>query len=342
VIVDSPAYDERMTRNRGIRLVNSKMFDAKSRYREWTDGFGIHCGETLSENLRDAYMLFGPRSDAWEACKLRAWDGSIDVIEQDPMGAHRWRSFDELFAVLNRAVNYALIYYGPPEETINGISSGHSFDILTTDYDAAHSVLHSGPRIPSPLKNGGQVKIRVGSKIVKLNLRFPGDGLFDESWATAILDAREFDSRGFYRAKKDEQYWLIAQNAVTQAAPIDHKYLEQCRSIAADQKMLARSELPASDADLKSLLNKQLADRGIRRSSSDDKLGAAVTLMISACQHRSEMLAARFRTLYFACRDTLLEKYPILCSIKKSIKLLTSRRLLARRTGDLIGNEDRR
>jgi hypothetical protein len=188
------------------------MFDAKTRYREWTDGFGIHCGENISESLRDTYMLYGSESDNWVKRKLPRWNGTIDIVEQDPMGALGWRSFDELFGVLNRAVNYALICYRPTAEVKDCLSRGHSFDILTSDYYAAHTILHNGPRIPEPLRRGGTIEIRVDDKPVKLNLRYPGDGQFDEKWATAILDKRVMDSHGFYRPKDEEQYWLMARH----------------------------------------------------------------------------------------------------------------------------------
>jgi hypothetical protein len=326
VVVDSPTYDRRMTRNRGMRLVNNKMFDAKTRYREWTDGYAIHCGENLAENVRDAYMLFGPESDTWEDCELREWNGSIDILNQDPVGAHGWKSFEELFSTLNRAINYVLIYYGPYEEAMDGIPSGHSIDIITSNYNDAHAILHNGSRIPSPLKYGGPVKTRVGKELVKLNLRYPGDGLFDEAWANKILDERVLDVQGFYRPRKDEFYWLMAHHAVTARSRIDRCSLEESRSVAAAQYVFTEADLPANDAHLKSLLIKQLIDRGIRHSKNGTRFGMAINIVISAFMQKFHMLAAQFRTSYFAVRDTALEKLPILTALKQSIKILASRR----------------
>jgi hypothetical protein len=319
VIVNSPTYDRRLTRNRGVRVVNTAMFDAKTRFREWTGGYGIHCGETLSENLRDTYMLYGPASDDWLERELPKWNGTIDILEQDPLGAHGWRSFDELFGVLNRAINYALIYYGPTEEAMDGLSRGHAFDILTSDYYAAHTILHSGQRIPEPLKRGGGIEIRVADKPVKLNLRYLGDGLFDESWATAILDDRVIDSHGFYRPKENEQYWLMAHRAVAQRAAIDHKIMLEFMSTAADQHMLTNSDLPTGDVDLKLLLTNQLIQRGLWRPGNGSRLGSTIGITISEFRQSYQILAARIRTLYFAARDTILAYFPILSSIKKTI-----------------------
>ena len=317
VVFNSPTYDRRLTRNRGVRVVNTAMFDAKTRFRELTAGIGIHCGETLSENLRDIYMLYGPESDDWLKRESPTWNGTIDVVKQDPIGAHSWRSFDELFEVLNRAVNYALIYYGPTEEAMGGLSSGRSFDILTSDYTATHTVLHNGQRIPEPTKRGSEIEIRVDNKPVKLNLRFPGNGLFDESWATAILDDRVLDSHGFYRPKDDEKYWLMAHRAVAQRAPIDHEILLKFISTAADQHLLTSSDLPTDDDQLKLLLTDQLSERGLLRPTNNSKFGSTIDIATSKIRRSYEILTARIRTSYFAARDTILSHLPVLSSIKK-------------------------
>jgi hypothetical protein len=309
-----------------MRLVNSKMFDAKTRYREWTDGFAIHCGETLSENVRDAYMLFGPRSDAWEDCEFRNWNGSIDVFHQDPMGAHGWQSFEELFGALNRAINYVMIYYGRYEAAMDGIARGHSFDILTSNYYEAHTLLQNGPRLSSALKRGGRLTTRVGNELVKLNLRFPGDGLFEETWATSILDARIDGPGGFYRPREDEHYWLMAQNAVAQRAPIDRQILNESKSVAAARYILTSSDLPTDDVGLQALMRSHLISRGIWQAGDETRLRAATRLVTSALQQRFHILTAQLRTTYFNARDTILEKMPVLSAIKRSIKLLTSGR----------------
>jgi hypothetical protein len=319
VSVNSAAYDHRLTRNRGVRVVNTEMFDAKTRYREWTDGFGIHCGENISESLRDTYMLYGSESDNWVKRKLPRWNGTIDIVEQDPMGALGWRSFDELFGVLNRAVNYALICYGPTAEVKDCLSRGHSFDILTSDYYAAHTILHNGPRIPEPLRRGGTIEIRVDDKPVKLNLRYPGDGQFDEKWATAILDKRVMDSHGFYRPKDEEQYWLMARHVVAERAPIDLKFLQEAQSIASDEHLLKYSSLPTDDAALELHLTNQLVQRGILRPKKHSRLGNAFDVAMESFRHRYQILTASIRTLYFASRDTVLAHLPILSSIKKAL-----------------------
>ena len=319
VSVNSATYDHRLTRNRGVRVVNTEMFDAKTRYREWTGGYGIHCGENLSESLRDTHMLYGPESDNWVNRKLPKWNGTIDILEHDVMGAFGWRSFDELFGALNRALNYALIYYGPTEEVMDGLSRGHSFDILTSDHYATHTFLHSGPRIPEPLRRGGEIEIRVDGKPLKLNLRYPGDGQFEKSWATAVLDERVIDSHGFYRPKDEEQYWLMAHRAVAKNAPIDLSFLQEAELIASDNHLLTKPSLSSDDADLKLILTNQLVQRGLMRPINSSKLVNAYGIAMEKIEQRYQAITARIRTFYFVYRDTVLAHLPIISSLKKML-----------------------
>ena len=202
---------------------------------------------------------------------------------------------------------------------MDGLSRGHSFDILTSDHYATHTILHSGPRIPEPLRRGGEIEIRVDDKPLKLNLRYPGDGQFDESWATAILEERVVDSHGFYRPKDEEQYWLVARHAVAERVPIDLQFLQEAGAIASDKHLLTHSSLPTDDADLELLLTNQLVQRGLMRPRNRSSLGNAFGVAMETFRHRYQILTARIRTLYFVTRDTVLAHLPIISSLKKML-----------------------
>ena len=70
----SPVLEPRMT-SRGRRTVNARFVDAKSRYRDWLGGLGVHCGETCWETQRDLTMLLD--GHGWSLLRhqlgLRCW-----------------------------------------------------------------------------------------------------------------------------------------------------------------------------------------------------------------------------------------------------------------------------
>ena len=312
VIDKSPVYEERMT-NGGLRAVNTNMLDAKIRYREWTGGLKVHCGEDRWENIRDLYALYGQHSDVWEDCEFKAWDGSIDTLSQDPVGSCGWQSFEQLFSTLNRAVNYVRIDYGRSQEL---------FDILTCDYRTAHTLLCSGPRIPAPLKRGGQMEILVAGKPVRLNLQYPGDSVFDERWATKLLESRVRDSQGFYRPCEQEQYWLVAHHVVARLGSPDHQLLETLRPTAADQHLISAAGLPGNDDELKILLADELMRRGVWQPGYAARMGTVVDTGLSELGRKFHVVAAGMRTRYFDARDTMLYRLPFLGELKRSIKAL--------------------
>jgi hypothetical protein len=314
-VVDlSPNYEERMT-NGGLRVVNTNMLDAKLRYREWTGGLKVHCGEDLKENVRDLYALFGDHSDVWEECELKNWDGSIDTLRQDPVGAYGWQSFDELFGALNRSVEYVRIEYGASQD---------AFDILTSDYRTTHTILSSDRRIPAPLKRGGQIEILVAGQPVRLNLQYKGDGVFDKRWATTLLESRVLDAQGYYRPSEEEQYWLIAHKAVARLGSLDQQALAAARRTAADQHMLATPELPVDDNGVRAVLANELIRRGIWQPGVAAKLGTAIQAQLARLGNKYHVLAARARTHYLAVRDTVLYHLPVLNAIRRSLKTLTA------------------
>src|SRR5215213_8160135 len=108
VLDRAPLMEERVTA-RGLRLVNSRFVDAKLTVRAWTSEYAVHSGENEWENARDLTMLLGedPRSHL-ERSPV-PWDGHVERLDRDVVGARGWASSGELFRVLNEAELYAVL-----------------------------------------------------------------------------------------------------------------------------------------------------------------------------------------------------------------------------------------
>jgi hypothetical protein len=95
----NPRYRPRRT-TRGVKLVNSSVFDARRRYRDWTGGgFRVHASDSLSETRRNVSLLFGTRVDDFRG-RRGAVGGVMRRVESDLAGAAGWTSRDELVTVL--------------------------------------------------------------------------------------------------------------------------------------------------------------------------------------------------------------------------------------------------
>ena len=168
------------------------------------------------------------------------------------------------------------------------------------------------------------MEILVAGKPVTLNLHYPGDSLFDERWATMLLEARVADTQGFYRPGEEERYWLLAHNSVARLEPVDRRLLADFRSMAADQHLLGASELSGNDDELKALLADELIRRGVWQPGYASKLGAVMNTRVSELAQKYHLLTAIMRTHYLTARDTILYHLPIFSVIKRSLKALAS------------------
>jgi hypothetical protein len=90
-----PRYRLRRT-NRGLRILNSSVFDARRRYRTWTDGgHKVHASDSVAETKRNLTLLLGERVEQFR-------DGRATVkhparrVNADPVGTDGWASLEQL------------------------------------------------------------------------------------------------------------------------------------------------------------------------------------------------------------------------------------------------------
>ena len=95
---DHPCYRIRGT-NRGRRIVNSRVFDARRRYRLWTgDGYRVHASDSGEEAERNLVLLFGEGVDEF---RHSAWHGDRPRDHAaDPVGTRGWTSRPQLVRAL--------------------------------------------------------------------------------------------------------------------------------------------------------------------------------------------------------------------------------------------------
>jgi hypothetical protein len=90
-----PRYRLRRT-NRGLRILNSSVFDARRRYRTWTDGgHKVHASDSLAETERNLALLLGERAEQFHD-RRAAVEHPARRIEADPVGTDGWASLEQL------------------------------------------------------------------------------------------------------------------------------------------------------------------------------------------------------------------------------------------------------
>jgi hypothetical protein len=190
----APTFEIRTT-SRGPRVVNANLVDAKLRYREWCAGLGVHCGETPRETQRDLAMLLG-ESHAVAPLSGTTWDGRIEHLDKDVAGSTGWPSEDEMFRVLDAAVDYVVLPATCAPARRRSIADG--MQLLCDDYLSMHKVLGARADVGAAPETGGGFTVLVGGSRLRVGLRFAGDRFLDPRWARACLDSRVRTERRCY------------------------------------------------------------------------------------------------------------------------------------------------
>ncbi len=93
-----PRYGVRRT-SRRLGVVNTAVFDARQRYREWTGGgFRVHASDSVLETERNLLLLFGTGSA--EVLSGRPASEPPRRREVDPVGTNGWESLNQLGRVI--------------------------------------------------------------------------------------------------------------------------------------------------------------------------------------------------------------------------------------------------
>jgi hypothetical protein len=181
---NKPVYELRET-SKGIKPVNINMFDAKQVYREWTGGgHKIHGSDNVTEARSNIYLLFGITYDTLLNFKET---GIKKSFSNDLIGAHGWKSLDELFKALNELSNYVVLRnFVNIEDELNNLHP--DIDILTDNKKLIADISNGKPTY----KDGRRVQhlAMINNQKVFFDFRFIGDGYYDFKWQQQILGKR--------------------------------------------------------------------------------------------------------------------------------------------------------
>jgi hypothetical protein len=90
-----PRYRVRRT-NGGLRFLNSSVFDARRRYRGWTNGgYKVHASDSVAETERNLALLLGERAEQFRD-RRASIDRPLRRVNADPVGTDGWASLAQL------------------------------------------------------------------------------------------------------------------------------------------------------------------------------------------------------------------------------------------------------
>ncbi len=218
-----PRYGWRET-SRGGELVNLRLFAMKSRYRAWTGGgHRVHTSNSPAETRRDIFLLTGRRMEEW---KDGAPDGPLEVLP----GRDGWPSLRALFDCLGETMPYVVLRnYEMLPDAFDPSLHG-DIDLLVQDAGECAGVL--GARKVFPESFRVHYEVAVAGQPVRFDLRFVGDGYYDERWERAILSGG-VDRGGVRVPAPEDAFHSLVYHALFQKRAVAPDYEGKARECAA-------------------------------------------------------------------------------------------------------------
>jgi len=82
--------------NGGLRFLNRAVFDARHRYRAWTNGgYKVHASDSVAETKRNLALLLGEPAVKFRGRRASV-DGPLRRVTADPVGTDGWASLEQL------------------------------------------------------------------------------------------------------------------------------------------------------------------------------------------------------------------------------------------------------
>jgi hypothetical protein len=216
----NPVYEYRVAGGSGFKKVNVNSFDLKQDLRQHRST-SLHATNTPREFRRDLMYLMGqPVADYHPP----PWDGNIEDIHRDIVGAEGWSSLTQVFSVLNEAIDYVVLrnFEKLPDEHIHGIHG--DIDLLVEDVDAWN-------RAASILNKERLAHTIVAERKVYFDFRSVEDFYYDPEWCRRILQNKVM-IRGFYTPNEEDHFFSLLYHGHVQKPNIAKDYVPRLMALS--------------------------------------------------------------------------------------------------------------
>lgn len=221
VLDPNPNYRERKT-SKGLKIVNTNIFDLKEKYRSWTNGGSkIHATNDPVEFNHDITLLTGLN----EIDYFKKY-GNLDYreIKQDIIGSTGWNSLGDLFYVLNNTIKYVILRGYEHATTNKKKHEDHlDIDILTSDYENMSRIINGKPAcsISRPHQ-----EIIINGKTYYLDLWNINRQYFDPRWSFEMLSTR-IEKDGVFVLNPENDFYCLIYHSIINKNKIAHDYVEK-------------------------------------------------------------------------------------------------------------------
>lgn len=231
-----PVYAERNT-SKGSRIVNSKMFDAKDRYRSWTGGgHKIHGTNSELETRHDLFLLLGHELESYKE-ESRDWGGQVTRIRKDLIGAIEWKNIEELFRALNSTVGYVVLRNFECLPAQYHLESHGDIDLLVDDLVETTYVIN-GKKV-FKRRGRAQYKVKIAGQDIPFDIRHVGDNYYCTTWENDILQRREYlEGKNIFIPSSESYFFSLLYHALVHKREFSKDYADRLLKMIKDNENL--------------------------------------------------------------------------------------------------------
>lgn len=225
---EKPLYELRET-SKGLEIVNVNMFDAKMRYRSWTDGgHQIHATNSIEEMRHDYIMLIGERIENVDKF------GNLDVefIHRNVMGVDPWKSIEQLFDVLNETTTYVMLR-GQKQIWNSSFPKEHrDVDILVPDNTYDNLVMIIGG-VPDCNPDRPHQRIEISGETYYIDIWRTMHNYFDSKWEKKMLSRRQ-NKQGLVVLSDEDNFYSLLYHCVVTKGYMSMDYAAELQDYAGE------------------------------------------------------------------------------------------------------------
>ena len=187
-------------------------------------GHRVHATNDPAEFLHDSTLLFGEKLPAYSARK------GPTKLHRDVIGATGWDGLGQIFKVLNRTTTYLVMrnFDTLPADTPENHGD---VDLLVRSPEEVALLLNAEKVFPEEYRVHYRARTLQGKEIF-FDLRYPGDGYYDESWQHHMLKSRQPNPAQIYVPEPQDHYFGLLYHALLHKAAFSTEYKQKLEELA--------------------------------------------------------------------------------------------------------------
>lgn len=145
-----------------------------------------------------------------------------------------WSNLDEFFDYINEKSEYVILRNWEDYSSANLLNSEDDIDILCRD--KTDFIKAAGTVSLHHAHNRGNYYINIGTRKIRIDIRYIGDGYYCRKWEEKILKNRILDAKGFYVPNPDDYMYSLLYHTLVQKPKLSFLYYEKLNIMFGDIK----------------------------------------------------------------------------------------------------------